>query len=204
MPVDLWLAFAAASAVMLLIPGPTSLLVVSYALGHGARSAAATAAGVVAGDFVAMTLSLIGVGALLATSAELFTLLKWVGAGYLVWLGIKLWRTEPAMEANLSINHGRIFAHAFIVTTLNPKSIVFFVAFLPQFVDPSLPFLPQTIVLETTFLVLSATNALTYAFAASSARKAVRRPSVLRVINRLGGSLLIGAGLAAAFVKRST
>ena len=90
MPIETWLAFVAASAVLLVIPGPTILLVVSYALGQGRRVALPVAAGVALGDFTAMTLSMLGLGALLATSATLFTVLKWIGAGYLIWLGIKL------------------------------------------------------------------------------------------------------------------
>jgi threonine/homoserine/homoserine lactone efflux protein len=204
MPLDLWLAFVAASTIMLMIPGPTALLVVSYALGHGRRSALATAAGVVLGDFVAMTLSLAGLGALLAASAGLFTALKWIGAAYLVWLGIKLWRAAPAIgEASVEVSHRRMFGHAFVVTALNPKSIVFFVAFLPQFVDPAAPFLTQTLILEATFLTLSAANALLYAMAAVKARSAIRRPEVLRTINRIGGGLFMSAGLAAAVVRRA-
>lgn len=89
MSIELWLAFVAASAILLAIPGPTVLLVISYALGHGKRSATATVAGVALGDFTAMTASILGLGALLATSATLFTVLKWVGAAYLIYLGIK-------------------------------------------------------------------------------------------------------------------
>src|SRR5260221_14070304 len=92
MTLDHWLAFAAASAILLAIPGPTVLLVISYALGHGRRSAYATVAGVALGDFTAMTASMLGLGAMLAASAALFTVLKWVGAAYLVYLGIKLGR----------------------------------------------------------------------------------------------------------------
>ena len=90
---ELWLAFVAASAVVLLIPGPTVLLVVSYALGQGRRSALATVAGVTLGDLTAVTLAMVGLGALLAASSELFTALRWVGAVYLIYLGIRLWRT---------------------------------------------------------------------------------------------------------------
>lgn len=92
MPFETWLAFTAAAAVLLVIPGPTILLVVSYALGQGWRTALPMAVGVALGDFTAMTLSLLGLGALLAASATVFTILKWIGAAYLVWLGIKLWR----------------------------------------------------------------------------------------------------------------
>src|SRR5271167_2776694 len=113
MALDHWLAFVAASAVLLAIPGPTVLLVISYALGHGRRSATSTVAGVALGDFTAMTASMLGLGALLATSAALFTGLKWVGAAYLVFLGIKLWRApvaEAAIDAATPLARpGRIF-----------------------------------------------------------------------------------------------
>src|SRR5215211_8065461 len=94
-----WAAFAAASTILLIIPGPTILLVVSYALGQGWRTALPMAIGVALGDFTAMTLSLLGLGALLAASATLFTILKWAGATYLIWLGIKLWRAGGALDA---------------------------------------------------------------------------------------------------------
>src|ERR1700681_774669 len=99
MTIETWLAFVAASAVLVIIPGPTVLLVVSYALGQGWRTALPMAFGVALGDFTAMTLSMLGVGALLSTSAMLFAVLKWVGAGYLIWLGIKLWRAGGVLDA---------------------------------------------------------------------------------------------------------
>src|ERR1700704_5245033 len=92
MTFESWAAFTAASAVLLIIPGPTVLLVVSYALGQGWGRALPMAVGVALGDFTAMTLSMLGLGALLAASATLFAALKWIGAAYLVWLGVKLWR----------------------------------------------------------------------------------------------------------------
>ncbi|MBO6785197.1 MAG: LysE family translocator, partial [Alphaproteobacteria bacterium] len=97
MSLELWLAFTAASAVLLAIPGPTVMLVVSYALGRGRASAWATVPGVTLGDFTAMTVSLFGAGAVLAASADLFTALKLAGAAYLVWLGIRLWRAPAAL-----------------------------------------------------------------------------------------------------------
>src|SRR5215472_4688595 len=99
MSLETWLAFAAATTVLLVIPGPTILLVISYALGQGMRTALPVAIGVALGDFTAMTLSMLGLGALLAASALLFTALKWAGAAYLVWLGIKLWRASGTAEA---------------------------------------------------------------------------------------------------------
>ncbi len=209
MPIEQWLAFVAASAVLLAIPGPTILLVISYALGHGRRYAAATVAGVTLGDFTAMTASMLGLGALLAASATVFTLLKWVGAAYLIWLGIKLWRAPVADRLDVAAtteSGGRpiaVLLHAYAVTALNPKSIIFFVAFLPQFLNPALPVLPQMVIFETTFLVLATLNAAAYAFLAALARGAIRKPLVQRAVNRTGGTLMIGAGLLALSWKRA-
>ncbi|KQW62384.1 LysE family translocator [Ensifer sp. Root127] len=205
-----WFAFAAASAVLLAIPGPTILLVISYALGHGRKTAGATVAGVALGDFTAMTASMLGLGALLATSAAVFTVLKWVGAAYLVWLGIQLWRAPvagsegtgehaPAKERPL-----RIFFHAYAVTALNPKSIVFFVAFLPQFLDLSQPLFTQMAIFEVTFLTLAILNASLYAALATAAKSTISKPNIRRIVNRTGGSLLIGAGLLTATMKRAS
>jgi len=202
MALDHWLAFVAASAVLLAIPGPTVLLVISYALGHGRRSASSTVAGVALGDFTAMTASMLGLGALLATSAALFSGLKWVGAAYLVFLGVKLWRApvgEGTVDAAApAARPSRIFLHAYAVTALNPKSIVFFIAFLPQFLDGQRAVLPQLMIFEASFLVLATANALTYALLASAARRTIRQPRVQRAVNRTGGTLLIGAGALAA------
>ena len=95
---ETWAAFTAASALLMIIPGPTILLVISYALGQGWRAAFPMAIGVALGDFTAMTLSMLGLGALLAASATVFTILKWVGAAYMIWLGIKLWRAGGALR----------------------------------------------------------------------------------------------------------
>ena len=202
-----WLPFAIASAILVAIPGPTVLLVVSYALGHGRRYALATTAGVALGDFTAMTASMLGLGVVLAASATLFTALKWVGAAYLVYLGVKLWRA-PVGEGDApdtsETRAGRIFAHAYAVTALNPKSIIFFVAFVPQFIDPHMAMTPQIVVFEATFLALATFNAFAYALLAAAARKVVRSPRVQRVINRTGGTLLIGAALFAAAWRKST
>jgi threonine/homoserine/homoserine lactone efflux protein len=206
MSLEVWLAFAAASTILLVIPGPTILLVVSYALGQGWRTALPMAIGVALGDFTAMTLSMLGLGALLAASATLFTVLRWAGAAYLVWLGVKLWRAGGTLQASPRAERVpalRMAAHAWLVTALNPKSITFFIAFLPQFMDPHGPFWTQMAVFEATFLALAFANVFAYAAAASRARGFVSRPGALRIVNRIGGSLLIGAGVAAAGMRSS-
>lgn len=204
MTLETWLAFTAASAILLVIPGPTILLVVSYALGQGWRAALPVSIGVALGDFTAMTLSMLGVGALLAASATVFTLLKWAGAAYLIYLGIKLFRAGGTLEARPrggTVAAGRLVTHAWLVTALNPKSITFFVAFLPQFLDRHGDFFTQMLVFEATFLALAFLNALAYAFAASRARLAVRNERAIRIVNRTGGTLLVGAGVATLAVR---
>jgi threonine/homoserine/homoserine lactone efflux protein len=206
MTFETFAAFAAASALLLVIPGPTILLVVSYALGRGWKVAAPVAAGVALGDLTAMTLSMLGVGVLLAKSATLFVALKWIGAAYLIWLGVKLWRAGGALDTEARTDAGprwRMLAHAWLVTTLNPKSLIFFIAFLPQFLDPALPFAPQMAIFETTFVTLAFLNAFGYALLASRARRLASSPRAIRLVNRAGGTALIGAGAAAALSART-
>lgn len=199
MTLESWAAFTAASAVLLIIPGPTVLLVVSYALGQGWRTVLPMTLGVALGDFTAMTLSMLGLGALLAASATLFTVLKWVGAAYLVYLGLKLWRAGGTLDApprTDRVSAAKMLGHAWLVTALNPKSITFFVAFLPAFLDPQADFLTQMVVFETTFLLLAFANAFGYALVAARARGFVANPRAIGVVNKVGGGLLIGAGAA--------
>ena len=119
-----WAAFSAAATIMVLIPGPTVLMVISHALAHGRRAVAPLTLGVALGDLTAMTLSILGLGALLATSAALFTVLKWVGALYLIYLGIGMWRARPdAAGPTVSVASGRaLIGRAFAVTAVTAKA----------------------------------------------------------------------------------
>lgn len=207
MPFDLWLTFVAASTALLLIPGPTVLLVLSYALSKGRPVAVASAAGVAVGDLIAMTASLAGLGALVLASATLFTLLKWVGAVYLIWLGVKLIRSAPhagPAPSLAGINARGVFSHTAAVTALNPKSIAFFIAFVPQFLRPDAPLIPQFAILIATFVTLAALNALAYALLADRLRRVIARPAILTWITRAGGATLVGMGVLTATLRRAT
>lgn len=207
MTFDLWLTFAAASTALVLIPGPTVLLVLSYALSQGRRVALASATGVALGDLIAMSLSLAGLGALVLASATLFTVLKWVGAAYLVYLGVKLLRSAasdrlaPMSDARSTTGRG-VFWHAAAITALNPKSIVFFIAFVPQFVAVDQPILPQFAILIATFVTIASLNALAYALLADGLRQTIKRPGVITWVTRGGGMALIGMGIMTALVRR--
>jgi threonine/homoserine/homoserine lactone efflux protein len=207
MSFESWLAFAAASTVLLIIPGPTILLVVSYALGQGWRTALPMAAGVALGDFTAMTLSMLGIGALLVTSATIFTILKWIGAAYLVYLGIRLFRAGGTLDARPRTERSSaltMVGHAWLVTALNPKSITFFVAFLPQFIDRHGDFWTQMAIFEATFLALAFLNAFGYALVAARARTLVGSPRAIRAFNRTGGTLLVGAGVESVAIRTNS
>lgn len=205
---EIWIAYVIATTVLLTIPGPTVLLVVGYALSSGRRSAWWTVPGVTLGNVVAMAASLTGLGALLAASADAFTVLKWIGAAYLVYLGIRMWRTEASIgeadSRDAAYARWSLTAHAFAVTALNPKGIVFFIAFLPQFISPAAPVAPQLFVLGATFLLLAIVNAVAYAFLAGGMRQRLRQPRLMRAMNRTGGGLLVGAGIMTAALRRSS
>lgn len=209
MDIQLWLAFVAASTALLLIPGPTVLLVLSYALSQGRTVALATVAGVSLGVLLSMCASLAGLGAVVMTSATVFTALKWLGAGYLVYLGIKLFRSaSSASPSDLTQTSGasarKVFTHATIVTTLNPKSIAFFIAFVPQFITQGDALVPQFMVLTGTFVGLAAISALAYALLADQLRRRIARPAVMAALSRFSGSALVVMGIATATLKRSS
>ncbi|WP_370230427.1 LysE family translocator [Cognatishimia sp.] len=208
MEFDIWLAFTAASLALLMIPGPTVLLVLSYALSQGRSVALATAAGVALGDFIAMTASLLGLGALVMTSATAFMVLKWAGAAYLLYLGAKLFLSAKDATASELIRTDSqsaktIFWHATTVTALNPKSIGFFIAFVPQFVSPTLPIAPQFGIMIATFVGFATLNALVFALAADKLRSLISRPSVIAWLTRAGGLTLIAMAGLTATLKRA-
>ena len=207
MTIELWLAFVAASVVLLIIPGPTILSVISYSVAHGRRANVPLVAAVALGDSTALALSLLGLGALLATSAFWFTVVKWVGGLYLLWLGIKLLRAGAsplvADAPPVPVSRWRLFANTWLVTALNPKGMVFFVAFLPQFLRAEAPTGPQLWVLAITFVVLATINATLYAVFAGAARRLLASPKAQKRFNLLGGGLLSVAGLWALTVRRA-
>ncbi|MEM7209784.1 MAG: LysE family translocator [Pseudomonadota bacterium] len=210
MAFDTWLAYAIAATIIVIIPGPTILLVVAQSVRHGSRATVPLTLGVMCGDAVALVMSLLGLGAILATSAVLFTAVKWVGAAYLIYLGISMWRS-PVQENSKNVTQQEplprrsraLFMHAFVVTTFNPKGIVFFMAFLPQFVNPAGDVVWQLVILGSTFVVIGTINAALYAVFAGALKKFLARESAQRWFNRGGGTALIGAGVFTAALERN-
>ena len=203
MPLENWLAYTFVTATFLLIPGPTILMVISYSLIRGRQAVFALLLGVGLGDIVAMILSFIGVGLLLQTVTIAFQFLKWIDAAYLIWLGIRMWRSASESMELSAITDNKVWhaimANAFVITALNPKSIVFFLAFLPQFINSEKPFITQSLILGSTFLILAIISVLFYSMLASFTGQQMQLSLIHRWTNRIGGSLLIGAGGMIAF-----
>lgn len=206
MSLELWLAFVAAAAVVLIIPGPTILTVISYSVSHGRRAGLPLVAAVALGDSTALVFSLLGLGALLAASVFWFTVIKAIGGCYLLFLGVKMLRAggsgttlfSPAAPASTR----RLFANTYLVTALNPKGIIFFVAFLPQFINQAAPVAPQLWLLATTFVLLATVNASCYAAFAGAARNLLGSARAQRRFNLTGGSLLCAAGIWSLLARR--
>lgn len=206
MHLELWLAFVAAAIVLLAIPGSTILTVISYSASHGKRATLPLIAGVALGDSTALFLSLVGLGALLAASALWFSVVKWAGGLYLLFLGVRMLRAgasaQVAAAAPAPESLRRLFLNTYAVTALNPKGMVFFVAFLPQFLNSSASAAPQLWALGVTFVALAAINAMLYATFASTARRMLESRRAQRQFGLLGGSLLCSAGVWALLARR--
>ena len=214
MALEIWLAYALAAAVVTVIPGPTILLVITQSVAHGRAAALPLVAGVVLGDTVAVALSLLGLGALLAASAVWFAVVKWLGAAYLIYLGVRFWCDSgkgiaPTAAATADTDTATtdaarsLFGQAFLVTTFNPKGILFFIAFLPQFVTPTADVLAQLVILAATFIVIGGITAMCYAVFAGALTRFLQAENVRRRFNRCGGAALIGAGVFAATAQRA-
>jgi len=207
MTYETWIAFAIASAIVVLIPGPNIVLTVNYAIRDGKRSGLATIPGVVFGAFIAMSLSLLGAGAVLATSAFLFMLLKLAGAIYLIWLAYSLWTTpvesislDGSLEAKPLL---RLFWQSLLISVLNPKGPAFYVAFVPQFVSSTGPVFQQFAILIATFLAIATLNGLFWLYFANGLRTQFQKPRAMRILNRVGASCLFVAGVFTARATRS-
>jgi threonine/homoserine/homoserine lactone efflux protein len=202
MPLDLWLVYVVACVGLSLTPGPNGLLALTHGARFGARRTAVTAAGAIAGFLVLIGASLAGLGALMAASEQAFTVAKWVGAGYLIWLGIRLWRappptlqdTEETDDPTLArqARPGRLFVQGFLVAVSNPKVLIFFAAFLPQFMTPGVALWIQFLVLAGTFGAIEFTYELILAGTARRLTPWLARSG--RWFNRVTGSTFIGIG----------
>ena len=201
----LWAGFVAASLIVGLLPGPGVTSIVGYALTAGRQTALGSVFGATFGNATAMILSLVGVGVLLSQSPMAFAVLKWVGAGYLVLLG--LYTIARARRGSLAadgsakpVTPGTAFWGTFAITSVNPKTIIFFVAFTPQFISPHYGYWTQAAALLATFCVVVTISDGFYAVGASWVAGFLKGPDVQLWSQRVGGTVLMMAGLLTALL----
>lgn len=203
MPFETWLIFAVTTCIASMTPGPNMLLALTIGMTKGTRAAAAAACGGVISMLILLFISAAGLSAILAASTEAFMAIKWGGVAYLIYLGIKAWRSpaeslDPANAAAEQDSRARsfrkLFTQAFVVGMSNPKAIVFFAAFIPQFIDPALPQGPQLAVIAATFTVIETFWLMSYATGGNRLVPLLKRAGKVKLINRITGGTLIGAG----------
>ncbi|RBP07078.1 threonine/homoserine/homoserine lactone efflux protein [Roseiarcus fermentans] len=201
MSLSLFAAFVAATAALMLIPGPNVALIVANSLRFGVPGGLVTVLGTSAAMVVQLAVASLGVTTLLGTMGHAFEALRWLGVGYLVILGVRAWRA-PADDLALTdaVPAGRTFGRGFLVSLTNPKTLAFYAAFLPQFLDPAAPPGRQMAILGATFVAIALVVDGGWAVLAARARAALLRFG--RARNRLTGAVLIGAAAGLAFARR--
>ncbi len=203
MPLPLYLGFITASVVLMLIPGPNVSLIVANSIAYGTRYGLLTLAGTGAAMVLQLGLTVLGLAALLGAMAVWFEWLRWIGVVYLLWLGIRQWRAPPLDLTRippLPRSIRSIALRGFLISLTNPKTLLFFGAFFPQFIAPDRPIGLQLALLCGSFVVVAVTLDSGWAVAAGRARHVLAMRGRLR--NRLSGGLLIGAGVGLALAHR--
>jgi homoserine/homoserine lactone efflux protein len=209
MSIETWLLFAVTETILCLSPGAAVLLVLSMSLTRGWRPGLQASAGILVANFLYFLLSATSLGAILLASWEAFFLIKWAGAAYLIWLGLRMVVARGAGTINTAAHStpthtGRgTLLHGVVTQGANPKALVFFTALLPQFVNPAEPLALQIAILAVTSILIEFGVLASYAVLASRASRFAQRPRFANALKRVGGGLLIGAGAGLAGLKRT-
>lgn len=196
MALQVWLVYFVAALGLSLSPGPNSLLALTHGALHGRRKAMYTLVGGSAGFLLIIALSMFGIGALLRTSLVWLTVLKWIGGAYLIWLGIQVWRSPPVRVVErgvgTAVRGGLLFRQGFLSAATNPKGILFFAAFLPQFIDPARSIFVQFLIMASTFVVIELVTEFVLATLAQRITGWLERAG--RSFNRVCGGIFVAIG----------
>jgi homoserine/homoserine lactone efflux protein len=204
-----WLLFCATETILCFTPGPAVLLVVSQSIARGASAGFSASLGILTANTAYFALSGTSLGAVLVASWQAFTVIKWLGAGYLVWVGGQMLfknnasSIRPDIAETSAHTTQRGFSLAVLTQGTNPKALVFFTAILPQFINPNTPVLPQILMMGASSVVIEFLVLAIYIGTCHTARRWVRQPRVVGVLQRLGGGLLVSAGVRLALVRRN-
>lgn len=204
MSIDVWFAYLLAAIIFSFAPGSGTVNSISNGMVYGWRKSLASILGLQLGMAVHIVFVGVGVGAVVANSTVVFTAIKWLGALYLVWLGIQKWREQPTLslvERDRSVSAAMLFKRAVFVNLTNPKTIVFLVALFPQFINPQQPQLPQLLLLGITTLLVDGCVMLFYVMVASRCSRYIRSTTVMTRLNRIFGSMFIGCGALLAMAR---
>lgn len=206
MALSLWLTYLIATIVLSVTPGPGVFSSLSSGLNHGLRMGVWNGVGMQAANFVLICIVSVGLGAMLLASEGLFTLVKWIGVAYLIYLGIVTWRSPPQafrQERDDAHTAKDVFLKGFLVNITNPKGIIFYVAILPQFIDVQRPQAVQYAILAATTLLVDLVVMSGYTALAAKVLRVMRDPSRLRWVNRTLGGAFVAAGVALASFRRA-
>lgn len=211
MQFDTWLLFAGAAFILTTVPGPNNLLAMFNGARYGVLSAAVGGIGRMVAFVLMITITATGLGVVLAASETAFLVIKWAGAAYLVWLGLKSWFSKvedvaDGTECRALVTYPGAFTLArteFLTAIGNPKAILIFTAFFPQFLDPGQPYGPQFAVMGATFIAMEGSILLLYGVLGGQVKGLIKSARHLRMLNRVSGTLLVGAGVLLAFTDRS-
>ena len=204
MDLHVYFAFVVATAIMIALPGPSVLLTVAHSISFGWRHALFTVAGATMGIAIQLIVAAIGLTSLLNVVAEAFEWLRWAGAVYLVYLGIKQWRSasEPLEFDTSSVSKTNLFIQGLVITIPNPKSLIFIAAFLPQFIDTARPIGMQLTIIVPTFLLITFTVTSVWALVAGNVRGFFQSQRAFQSVSRTAGGLMITAGVGLALARR--
>jgi homoserine/homoserine lactone efflux protein len=199
---DLYLAYVLACAVITLVPGPTVTVIIANSLAHGARAGLLNVAGTQLGLALMMAILVVGLSSVIAAMGWLFDWLRFIGAAYLVWLGWKLLRAPDAIAeaGSAPTPTGGFFLQGFLVLMANPKALLWFGAFIPQFVDPKGDYIAQTVLLGVTAMAVALVSDGAYAVLTGRAGALLTRKRV-RLVSRLSGACLVGGGVWLALTR---
>src|ERR671914_841583 len=202
MPLDLYLAYVLACAVITLIPGPTVTVIIANSLAHGPRAGLLNIAGTQLGLGLMMAILVVGLGSVIAAMGWLFDWLRWAGAAYLVWLGWQLLRSPEMLHQELTkaIPQGGFFLQGFLVLMANPKALLWFGAFIPQFIDPRGNYVGQIVLLGVTAMAVALVSDGAYAVLTGRAGIFLSKKRI-RLVSRLSGAFLIGGGIWLALTR---
>ena len=198
---DLFAAFLALTLALVVVPGPIVTLLISTASTRGVRPALVTVAGTSTGSAVLLTAIAFGLTWMVAHAGYLFDVLRWCGAAYLVWLGVKAWRGAGRVQPNPPADRVH-FTRGFLVALSNPKTTAFFTAFLPQFIDPRLPAGPQLAAMCVASVLVAAISDSGWAIGAGLGRTWLMQPARAKFLGRLSGLTLIGGGIWLSLARR--